>query len=143
MEIVIIMVSTLIICLILSVPIAFSIGIASLAGIIIGGVPVGLLGQGAFTSLNNFAIMAVPFFILTGAIMETGGLSRRLVNFAQNIVGNITGGFGIVTVLACAFFGAISGSSPATVAAIGTIMIPTMIKQGYPKEFAASKIGRA
>lgn len=129
---------TFIVCLIIGVPIAFSIGIATLAGLLAGGAPYFLLAQGAFTSFDSFTTMAVPFFILAGAIMETGGLSRRLINFAQSIVGHITGGFGIVTVLACAFFAAISGSSPATVAAIGSIMVPAMMKRGYSRGYAAA-----
>ncbi len=143
MEIVWITIIALAVFLILGVPIAFSIGIATFIGLIVGGIPLELLGQGAFTALNNYAIMAVPFFILTGLLMETGGLSRRLIDFARSIVGNITGGFGMVTVLACGFFAAISGSSPATVAAIGTIMIPTMIKHGYSRGFAASTAATA
>ncbi|WP_203333681.1 TRAP transporter large permease [Planococcus beigongshangi] len=138
MEIVWIMLIALAVSLILGVPIAFSIGIGTFVGLLIGGIPTELLGQGAFTALNNYAIMAVPFFILTGMIMESGGLSKRLIDFAKSIVGNVTGGFGIVTVIACGFFAAISGSSPATVAAIGTIMIPMMVKNGYSKGFASS-----
>ncbi|MET3507352.1 TRAP transporter large permease [Halalkalibacter oceani] len=138
MEIVWIILIALAVSLILGVPIAFSIGISTFIGLLIGGIPTELLGQGAFTALNNYAIMAVPFFILTGVLMESGGLSRRLIDFAKSIVGNVTGGFGMVTVIACGFFAAISGSSPATVAAIGTIMIPMMIKHGYSKGFASS-----
>ena len=143
MEIVWITIIVLAACLIMGIPIAFSIGIATFTGLIVGGVPVELLGQGAFTALNNYVIMAVPLFILTGYLMETGGLSRRLINFARSLVGNITGGLAMVTILACGLFAAISGSSPATVAAIGTIMIPTMIKYGYSKGFAASSAATA
>lgn len=143
MEIIWITIIVLAACLIMGIPIAFSIGIATFTGLIVGGVPVELLGQGAFTALNNYVIMAVPLFILTGYLMETGGLSRRLINFARSLVGNITGGLAMVTILACGLFAAISGSSPATVAAIGTIMIPTMIKYGYSKGFAASSAATA
>lgn len=129
---------TLVICLLMGVPIAFSIGIATLAGLVAGGIPLTFIGQGAFTSLDSFTTLAIPMFILAGALMETGGLSKRLIGFAQSLIGNVAGGLGIVAVLACAFFAAISGSSPATVAAIGSIMIPAMIKRGYPAGFAAS-----
>lgn len=133
-----IMLLILILCLILSIPIAFAVGIATLVGALLSNTSLFVIGQEAFTSLDKFAIMAVPFFILTGFLMETGGLSKRLIGFARSIVGNVTGGLGMVAIIACAFFAAISGSSPATVAAIGTIMIPTMVQRGYPVGFAAS-----
>ncbi len=96
--------------------------------------------QNMFSSLNSFPLMAVPFFMLTGTIMEIGGLSRRLVNVANKLVGNTTSGLAMVTVLACMFFGAISGSSPATVAAIGGLMVPSMVKHGYSREFGSGLI---
>lgn len=129
---------TLGICLLIGVPISFSIGVASIAGLLVGDIPLTFLTQGAVTAVDSFTIMAIPFFVLAGGIMETGGLSKRLIDVAQNLVGNITGGFGMVTVLACAFFAAICGSSPATVAAIGAIMIPAMIHRGYSTPLAAS-----
>ncbi len=84
--------------------------------------------------------MAIPFFILSGALMEGGGLSKRLVNFFDSLVGHFTGGLAIVTVVTCMFFGAISGSAPATVAAVGTIMVPTMVEKGYDKRFSIALI---
>lgn len=129
---------SLIIFLFLGVPIAFSIGAATIVGLWMGDVPLALLGQQAFTSLDSFPSMAVPFFILAGALMETGGLSSRIVNAAQSLLGHVTGGLAIVTILASAFFAAISGSSPATVAAIGAIMVPSMVKRGYHKDFSAA-----
>ncbi|MEB3103889.1 TRAP transporter large permease [Ferviditalea candida] len=129
---------SLIVFLFLGVPIAFSIGAATIIGLYVGGVPLDFLGQQAFTSLDSFPSMAVPFFILAGALMETGGLSRRIVNVAQSMIGQVTGGLAVVTVIASAFFAAISGSSPATVAAIGSIMIPSMVQRGYHKDFAAA-----
>ncbi len=129
---------SLIVFLLLGVPIAFSIGAATIIGLYVGHVPLEFLGQQAFTSLDSFPSMAVPFFILAGALMETGGLSRRIVNVAQSMIGQVTGGLAIVTIIASAFFAAISGSSPATVAAIGTIMIPSMVKRGYHKDFSAA-----
>lgn len=126
--------------LILHVPIGIAIGLAVLAFMTLNPdvVPLRFFAQGMFSSVDSFPLMAVPFFILAGSLMEGGGLSRRLVRLASSIVGSTTGGFASVTVLACMFFGAISGSSPATVAAIGSIMIPAMVKQGYDIKFATA-----
>jgi C4-dicarboxylate transporter DctM subunit len=96
------------------------------------------ISQSMFSSMNSFPLIAIPFFILAGSLMEGGGLSKRLINLSNAMVGHLTGGLGIVTVLTCIFFGAISGSAIATVAAIGTIMIPAMEEQGYPKSFATA-----
>lgn len=125
-------------CLLLGVPISFSIGISALVGLYVGGIPFTFLPQSAVTSVDSLSIMAVPFFVLAGSVMDTGGLSKRLISTAQSLVGNVTGGIGMVTVIACAFFAAICGSSPATVAAIGSIMIPAMIRNGYPVPQAAA-----
>ncbi|GBF10657.1 TRAP transporter large permease [Tepidibacillus sp. HK-1] len=132
---------TLIIGLLIGIPIAFSIGIATVAALFVGGIPASFIAQQSFLAVDSFPLMAVPYFILAGALMETGGLSKRIINVAQEMMGNITGGFGIVTILSSAIFAAISGSSPATVAAIGSIMIPAMIKRGYSKDFAAAVAG--
>jgi len=129
---------TFIVCLLMGVPIAFTIGVATMAALWVGGIPFTFLSQNLFSAVDSFTIMAVPFFILAGALMETGGLSRRLIDVANALVGRYIGGLGMVTILACAFFAAISGSSPATVAAIGCMMIPAMIKKGYSKTFSAS-----
>lgn len=94
--------------------------------------------QAMYTGVGSFTLLALPFFMIAGSIMETGGISKRLVNVANVIMGNMTGGLGMVSVLACMFFGAISGSSPATVAAIGGIMIPQMIRAGYDKYYATA-----
>ena len=131
----------LIICLLIGVPIAFSIGIATVSALLVGGVPASFIAQQSFTAVDSFPLMAVPFFILAGALMETGGLSKRIINVAQEAMGNVTGGFAIVTIIASAIFAAISGSSPATVAAIGSIMIPAMVKRGYSKDFASAVAG--
>lgn len=131
----------LILCLLIGVPIAFSIGIATVSALLVGGVPASFIAQQSFTAVDSFPLMAVPFFILAGALMETGGLSKRIINVAQEAMGNVTGGFAIVTIIASAIFAAISGSSPATVAAIGSIMIPAMVKRGYSKDFASAVAG--
>jgi C4-dicarboxylate transporter DctM subunit len=91
-----------------------------------------------FTAVDSFPFMAIPFFMLAGGIMEHGGISRRLIRLASTLVGSLRGGLGLITVVASAFFGAISGSNPATVAAIGGIMAPSMIKKNYPPDFAAA-----
>lgn len=94
--------------------------------------------QAMYTGVGNFTLLALPFFIISGSIMEKGGISKRIVSFANSILGSTTGGLGMVSILACMFFGAISGSSPATVAAIGGIMIPQMIRAGYDKYYATA-----
>lgn len=94
--------------------------------------------QAMYTGVGNFTLLALPFFIISGSIMEKGGISKRIVSFANSLLGNTTGGLGMVSILACMFFGAISGSSPATVAAIGGIMIPQMIRAGYDKYYATA-----
>lgn len=99
--------------------------------------------QAMYTGVGNFTLLALPFFIISGSIMETGGISKRLVSFANSILGNMTGGLGMVTILACMFFGAISGSSPATVAAIGAIMVPQMVRAGYDKYYSTALIAVA
>lgn len=135
-----IMFSVLIILIFLNIPVAVSIGLASIAGITFGNLPLNpaVVAQRMFTSADSFPFMAIPFFMLAGGLMEHGGISRRLVRLASAMVGGYRGGLGLITILASAFFGAISGSNPATVAAIGGIMVPSMIKKGYPPDFAAA-----
>lgn len=93
-----------------------------------------------FAANDSFALLAIPFFILAGNLMEYSGISKRLVVFCEKIVGGVTGGLGVVVILSCLFFGAISGSAPATVAAIGTILIPAMAQRGYPKPWSAALV---
>jgi C4-dicarboxylate transporter DctM subunit len=124
--------------LFLGFPIAVCIGLSIAFMLLVEGIPLEFIAQMCFAGLDNFTFLAIPMFILTGFLMETGGLSKRLVNFAASLVGNITGGLGIVTVIACMFFAAISGSSPATVAAIGSMMIPSMVRKGYDPDFAGA-----
>ena len=92
--------------------------------------------QAMYTSVGNFTLLALPFFMIAGSIMATGGISKRLINVANCVVGNTTGGLGMAAIFACMLFGAISGSAPATVSAIGGIMIPQMIRAGYDKYYA-------
>lgn len=123
----------------LSVPIGVAIGVALCLYAFAGGaMGMDYIAQAIFSSMNSFPLIAIPFFILAGSLMEGGGLSKRLINLSNTLVGHFTGGLGIVTVLTCIFFGAISGSAIATVAAIGTIMVPAMEEQGYPLSFATA-----
>lgn len=130
--------------LLLSVPIGIALGLATLLTIVLSGsLPVAFLAQGLVTSVDSFPLMAVPFFILAGEIMSKGGISERLFNVANKIVGNRTGGFAIATIVTCMFFAAVTGSAPATVAAIGGIMIPAMVRMGYDKKFATAVVAAA
>ena len=125
----------------LTVPIGISIGTACVIYCLLGGsVDMNYITTNMFTGCDSFPLMAIPFFVLSGALMEGGGLSKRLVNFFDAFVGHKTGGLAIVCVVACMFFGAISGSAPATVAAIGTILAPSMIERGYSKGFTMALI---
>ena len=94
-----------------------------------------------FTGIEKFEIMAIPFFILAGNFLTHGGVARRMIRFATALVGHWHGGLALGGVLACALFAAVSGSSPATVVAIGSILLPAMVKQGYPKSFGVGVIG--
>ncbi len=131
---------TLFALLLFGVPIAVCIGFSAIVGILAGTLPLSpiVIGQRMFTAIDSFPFMAIPFFMLAGGLMEHGGISKRLIRFASAIIGFFCGGLGLISVLASAFFGAISGSNPATVAAIGGIMTPAMIKKGYKPPFAAA-----
>ncbi len=136
----IILFGALLLLLILGIPIGVALGMAAIISLVFGDIPTPplVVAQRMFTSVDSFPYMAIPFFMLAGGLMESGGISKRLINFARACVGSVPGGLGIITVIASAFFGAISGSNPATVAAIGGIMIPAMIKAGYPKDFSSA-----
>ncbi|MDW7674486.1 MAG: TRAP transporter large permease [Bacillota bacterium] len=124
---------------IISVPIAVSLGLATVLTIYLTDiVAVQVAAQRMFTSIDSFPLMAVPFFMIAGAVMEKGGISKRLIGFANSLVGSFSGGLALVAILASMFFAAISGSAPATVAAIGAIMIPAMVKNGYREDFATA-----
>jgi C4-dicarboxylate transporter DctM subunit len=124
--------------LLLGAPITVALGISGLTAFVyLGENPIKIV-QIAFTSVGSFPLMALPAFILAGALMEAAGISRRLVNIAETCAGPMTGGLGAATVLACVFFGAISGSGPATTAAVGMLMIPAMVKRGYDRGYASA-----
>lgn len=135
---ILILVISLIVLFLLGVPIAISLGLSAIFAILWEGTPLIIVGQKLITSIDSFTLMAIPLFILAGTLMEVGGISRRLVNFANALTGHITGGLGLVAVLAAMFFSAISGSSAAAVAAIGGILIPAMVKKGYDRDFSAA-----
>jgi len=122
-------------------PIALALGAAAMITFLLDGQDLSSLVQIAFSSVNSFPIMALPAFVLAGALMECAGISRRLVRIAEAMIGRVTGGLAITTTLACVFFGAISGSGPATTAAVGMLMIPAMIKKGYDRGYAAAATG--
>lgn len=130
--------------LVLGVPIAISLGLSALATIIgAGTLPIEYLAQTAFSSIDSFPIMAIPFFIAAGVFMGAGGLSKRLLALADEMVGSLPGGVALATIATCMFFAAISGSGPATVAAIGSLTIPAMVERGYDKLFAAAVVAAA
>jgi tripartite ATP-independent transporter DctM subunit len=118
--------------------VAVSIGLASIVGIQVNNAHMLISVKEMFNAINKFPLAAIPFFILAGNVMETGGISRRLVEFAKSIVGGVQGGLPMTCVLTCMIFAAVSGSSVATTFAIGTILIPALIKHGYPTTWAAA-----
>lgn len=123
---------------VLSVPIAISLGFSSIFALSYQGLPLVTVAQSIFESLDSFTLMAVPFFILAGNLMQSSGISRRLINLANALVGWVRGGLGSVAVLTSMFFATMSGSSSATTAAVGTTLIPAMEKKGYPRNFATA-----
>ena len=126
------------ILLIIGAPITVALGVAAMSAFMSIDKDVATLVQIAYNSVNSFPVMALPAFILSGALMQDSGISRRLVNIAEALAGRMTGGMAASTVIACLFFGAISGSGPATTAAVGMLMIPAMIRRGYDKGYASA-----
>ena len=133
-----VMLLTMMLCFALTVSVAVSIGLSAVLGIQLANANMLLSVKEMFSSINKFPLAAIPFFILAGNIMETGGISRRLVEFAKSIVGGVQGGLPMTCVLTCMIFAAVSGSSVATTFAIGTILIPALIKHGYPTGYVAA-----
>lgn len=134
----VVMLVTMLLCFALTISVAVSIGLSALLGIQISGVNMLISVKEMFNSINKFPLAAIPFFILAGNLMETGGISRRLVDFAKSIVGGVQGGLPMTCVLTCMIFAAVSGSSVATTFAIGAILIPALIKHGYPTHYATA-----
>jgi C4-dicarboxylate transporter DctM subunit len=134
----------LFVLLFLRVPIAISLGLSAiLTMLLFGEQSLVALAQRFFSALQVYPLLAIPFFILAGALMTTGGVARRMIAFANSLVGHFSGGLAMAALLACALFAAVSGSSPATVVAVGSIMIGGMARSGYSREFAAGLIGNA
>lgn len=129
--------------LLIGAPITVALGTAAMGAFLVVGQDLSTLVQVAFNAVNSFPIMALPAFVLSGALMECAGISRRLVQVAEAMVGPMNGGLAISTTLACIFFGAISGSGPATTAAVGMLMIPAMIKRGYDPGYASAATASA
>lgn len=128
----------------IGIPIAASLLIASVTGIAVEGqLPITVIAQRIFVGLDSFPLLAAPLFILAGSIMEVGGISARITALAQALVGHIRGGLGVVVIMATMLFSGVSGSSTADTAAIGSVMIPTMERRGYPKAFATAVVAAA
>lgn len=133
------MLVTMCVLLMLAIPVAVAVGLAAIAGMtLFTPLPLVLVAQQAFAALDKFPLAAVPFFILAGNLMGEGGISARLVDFAKSIVGGVQGGLACTCILTCMIFAAVSGSSVATTFAIGAILIPAMVRHGYPVPFAAA-----
>ncbi|MGE9985868.1 TRAP transporter large permease [Desulfovibrio sp. SGI.169] len=129
--------------LLIGSPIMVALGVGTMACFLILDIDLSVMIEKAFAQLTAFPLMALPAFVLAGALMEASGISRRLVNIAEAMVGPIPGGLAISTVLSCVFFGAISGSGPATTAAVGMLMIPAMRRRGYDPAYAAATTATA
>jgi C4-dicarboxylate transporter DctM subunit len=132
------MLFTMMLCFALSISVAVSIGLSAILGIQLANANMLISVKEMFNSINKFPLAAIPFFILAGNLMETGGISRRLIEFSKSIVGGIQGGLPMTCVLTCMIFAAVSGSSVATTFAIGAILIPALIKHGYPRPWATA-----
>jgi tripartite ATP-independent transporter DctM subunit len=132
------MLVTMLLCFALTISVAVSIGLSAILGIQLANANMLISVKEMFNSINKFPLAAIPFFILAGNLMETGGISRRLIEFSKSIVGGVQGGLPMTCVLTCMIFAAVSGSSVATTFAIGSILIPALIKHGYPRPWATS-----
>ena len=137
--------ASLALLLILNVPVGIALGFSAMMAIIASSTSLTLISliQSLVTSCDSFPILAIPMFILAGDLMSAGGVSSRILNVCNVFFGRVTGGLAIVTVLVCMFFAAVSGSGPATVAAVGTMVIPTMLRQGYSKQFVLALVATA
>ncbi len=129
-----------IVLILIEIPVAFAFGIGAVLFAFFTGNNISFLIPHGFKTASGFALLALPLFIFAGLLMAEGGISERLLNFVNSIVGRIKGGLGAVTVLTCALFGAISGSSSAAIAAVGQIMIPRMVREGYPEGHATALV---
>ena len=134
----------LLIFILIGVPVGYSIGLASIVTFIFfSDIPLTIIAQNCFTGLNSFALLAIPFFMLAGVIMSEGGIAKRLVNLADALIGHVSGGLGMVSVLTATFFGTCTGSGNATTSAVGSLLIPSMSDKAYPKNFSGTLIAAA
>lgn len=133
-----VLIGSFVVLLTIGVPVAYALGLSALIGALWIDIPLDAVMIQIAAGVNKFSLLAIPFFVLAGAIMAEGGMARRLVAFANVLVGFIRGGLSLVNILASTFFGAISGSSVADTASIGSVLIPEMEKKGYPKPFATA-----
>lgn len=124
--------------IILGVPIPIAVGLGTIIGYILLDFPLLALSQAMYTGVEPFPLVTVPLFVLAGSLMEQGGMAKRIVGVAESLIGNVNGSLGLIAVLGCAFFAALSGSGPATTAAIGAVMIPSMIQQRYDPAFGGA-----
>lgn len=140
----IVLFGTLFVTMLIGVPLGFAVGIATIvAFVVFTDTPLTLIVQSCVTGIDSFAFIAIPLFIMSGALMSKGGIAKRLVDMFHVMLGHVPGGLGLVSVATCGFFGAISGSATATVSAIGSLMMPEMKEKGYPPEFNAMCIAAA
>lgn len=143
MSLIFILLGTFFLLAFLGVPIAISLGVASGIGMLTASVSVSGIAQRMFAGVDSFSYLAIPMFMLAGKLMEYGGISARIVQVAKILCAKVRGGLAITSIVACSFFAALSGSAPATVSAIGGIMYPEMLKDGYDEEFAGGMISVA
>ena len=133
-----VLIGTFLALMLIGTPVAYALGLSALVGAWWIDIPLDAVMIAIGAGVNKFSLLAIPFFVLAGAIMAEGGMARRLVAFANVLVGFVRGGLSLVNILASTFFGAISGSSLADTASIGSVLIPEMAKKGYPRDFATA-----
>ena len=140
---ILILLGVFLVLVIMGLPIAYCTGLAAVTSLIFAGTPLTAAAQRVFAAADSFTYLAIPFFMLSGKLMEHGGISRRMIKLAEVLVGYVAGGLGVVSTLACMFVGAVCGSSTGTVAAIGSIMMPSMEENKYNRGFAGAIISVA
>ena len=137
------MIFSMVLCFALTISVAVSIGLSAVIGMQVNNAPMLIAVKEMFNSINKFPLAAIPFFILAGNLMESGGISRRLVEFAKSLVGGVQGGLPMTCVLTCMIFAAVSGSSAATCATIGKMTLPELGKRGYPQDMVIGTLAGA
>ena len=133
-----VLIATIFITLFIGMPVGIAIGVSAVVSMIVGDFPLSQLPKICYGATNDIILMAIPMFLLAGSLMERGGLTKRLINISNSLVGGLRGGLGAVCILSCTIFAAVSGSGPATAAAIGSLMIPSMIKHGYSQSYSCA-----